>query len=228
MNTSPSQRQIVYAEDAFHAADAAYGQLPAGWRERADTFGAQELKNANAHHFESPDGTQFLAFRGTKVTSMSDLWNDVKQPFGGASKYAAAAELGRQVRDQNLDVAFAGHSLGGGLAKVAAEAASTPKTPGVESRSYIAVSFNGSPVGPATYLSQGLTAQDHLRTTYHVLTSSDILNHWVKGGKLRDAGIIAERETAGSRVLVLQTSESVGLAGHKREAFKSQPLDLED
>ncbi len=146
MNTSPIQRQIPYAEDAFHATDTAYGRLPAGWKERTDTFGAQGLKNANARHVESPDGTQFLAFRGTRLTRVSDLWNDVKQPVGGASQYAAADELGRHVRDRKLDVAFAGHSLGGGL---------------------------------------------------------------------------AERETAGSRVLVLRTNENVGLAGNKREAFTS-------
>ena len=66
-------------------------------------------------------------FAGTAITDPGDVINDAQQEFGSyANQYGLAVMLGEKFSKshENIEVTFIGHSLGGGLAKIASKATS--------------------------------------------------------------------------------------------------------
>jgi len=205
--------------------------LPNGWKrlelpEKDPQKLAQlqaDMKKADCEYLQSPSGQKFVAFRGTEMTkggseALKDWKNNAQQALGMKSeKYLAAARIGEAFKQEN-DVAFTGHSLGGGLAKLAAEKASTP-TPGdkgVDPK--VCVGFNAAPVNPRTYAREGLAEKEHLRIGIHVVNENDALNRFVKGGKTTALGgeALGEREREGNSMIVLAQGGGtvLGASGH--------------
>ena len=225
---SPSPHEVSvetasFLSDAHVAAGAVYfkgqpagqKQLPAGWQRGELPSGAPGLaaamQKADCELLRAPSGRLLVAFRGT--AQASDWAANAANGVGlYSAKYAAAAEIGRAFRDADPPVAFTGHSLGGGLAKLAGEAASK------DSDSKTVVAFNGAPVSPQTYRLHDLPARDHRRTTIHVVNEHDILNRAIKGGKISAIGGSAltgrEHEPNSMIVLAKGSGSAVGASGH--------------
>lgn len=81
--------------------------------------------------FENKEtGDVVVSFRGTSPLSPIDLMEDFEQTVGGSEQYAEAVELAKQMQSDldkyneengtDKELSFTGHSLGGGLATVAA------------------------------------------------------------------------------------------------------------
>ena len=204
--------------------------LPVGWK-RVPLPGdpqqaaqlEKDMKTADCEYLQSPSGQRFVAFRGTEMQkgwreALKDWKNNAQQALGMESdKYGAAARIGEAFKN-DPGVTFTGHSLGGGLAKLAAEKASTPG-PGEEGvDSKVCVAFNAAPVNPKTYQREGLATKDHVRTTIHVVNENDALNRFVKGGKTTALGgeAIGEREREGNSMIVLTKGAGsvAGASGH--------------
>jgi hypothetical protein len=227
-----------FLAEAHTASSAVYfkGQdntkdLPVGWK-RVPLPGDdpkkvaqldKDMKTADCEYLQSPSGQRFVAFRGTEMTkgrseALRDWKNNAEQALGMKSeKYLAAARIGEAFKQDN-EVAFTGHSLGGGLAKLAAVKASTPQKneQGVDSK--VCVAFNAAPVNPRTYAREGLAEKEHLRTTIHVVNENDALNRAVKGGKTTAFGgeALGERERDGNSMIVLAKGAGsvLGASGH--------------
>jgi hypothetical protein len=227
-----------FLAEAHTASSAVYfkGQdttkdLPVGWKrvptpEQDPKKAAQldkDMKTADCEYLQSPSGQRFVAFRGTEMTkgasaAMTDWKNNAQQALGMKSeKYLAAARIGEAFKNEP-EVAFTGHSLGGGLAKLAAEKASTPSPgeKGVDPK--VCVGFNAAPVNPKTYEREGLAPKDHQRIGIHVVNENDALNRFVKGGKTTAIGgeAIGEREREGNSMIVLAKGAGsvAGASGH--------------
>ena len=183
----------------------------------------RDMVKADCEYVQSPSGQRFVAFRGTDMgkggaEALKDWKNNIQQGVGlPTEKYLAAARIGEAFKD-DPGVAFTGHSLGGGLAKLAAEKASTPLRgeKGVDSK--VCVAFNAAPVNPLTYQREGLATQEHLRTTIHVVNENDVLNRALKGGKTTALGgeMIADRDKPENSMIVLAKGAGsvVGASGH--------------
>ncbi len=132
------EQAIAYAE----LAQAAYGndevnpQPPAGWTE-IKSLGMDDTKTGfRAVVFYNATTNQYVvAFAGTQVASGKDWWANFKQAFDNWSntlptQYGQAMARANDViakaagtkgkDDQPATVVFVGHSLGGGLASLAA------------------------------------------------------------------------------------------------------------
>jgi hypothetical protein len=235
-NTHVTGEQFL--AEAHTASSATYfkGQgdgkdLPVGWkrvplpgddpRKVADL--EKNMVKADAEYVQSPSGQRFVAFRGTDMgkggaEALKDWKNNIQQGVGlPTEKYLAAAKIGEAFKNEP-EVAFTGHSLGGGLAKLAAEKASTPGPgeTGVDSK--VCVGFNAAPVNPLTYKREGLATQEHLRTTIHVVNENDVLNRMLKGGKTTALGgeMIADRDKPDNSMIVLAKGAGsvMGASGH--------------
>ena len=246
MNSTGKSSVPADIDVVLQAAEATYfrGQqpnerkIPAGFTEikHAGELGEQ-FKRADALHLKADNGMEIVAFRGTIPSDRNDWKNNFQQVAGSAlarplqamtgkspkamraSKYDAAAKIGEAMRGS--DVVFAGHSLGGGLAKLAGEVASTPKDGNFQKPAQV-FSFNGAPVSPSTYTYYGCAAKNHLRDTTHVMNVNDPLNRYLKGGKIRaaDGAIIESR--AGGKSIVIQAmggGNGPGIAGHGLKSF---------
>jgi hypothetical protein len=227
-----------FLAEAHTASSAVYfkGQdttkdLPVGWKrvplpEQDPKKAAQlekDMKTADCEYLQSPSGQRFVAFRGTEMTkgakeALGDWKNNAQQALGMKSeKYLAAARIGEAFKNEP-EVAFTGHSLGGGLAKLAAEKASTPGPgeQGVDPK--VCVGFNAAPVNPKTYEREGLAPKEHLRIGIHVVNENDALNRMVKGGKTTAFGgeQIGDREREGNSMIVLAKGAGtvLGASGH--------------
>lgn len=226
-----------FLAEAHTASSAVYfkGQtdtkdLPQGWKRLPLPGTPQQqaelqkhMEKADCEYLQSPSGQRFVAFRGTEMQkgmgeALKDWKNNAQQGIGLPSeKYKAAAKIGEAFKHDS-EVAFTGHSLGGGLAKLAAEKASTPSRgeTGVDSK--VCVGFNAAPVNPITYKREGLATKEHLRTTIHVVNENDVLNRVVKGGKTTARGgeAIGEREREGNSMIVLAkgAGKVLGASGH--------------
>jgi len=206
-------------------------ELPDGWK-RCELPGKtpeerealrKDMEKADCEFLESPSGQKFVSFRGTEMTkgtkeALKDWKNNIQQGIGlETEKYKAAARIGEAFKGMD-DVAFTGHSLGGGLAKLAAEKASTPGQDGQEVNSKVCVAFNAAPVNPLTYRREGLATKDHLRTTIHVVNENDVLNRTLKGGKTTFLGgeMIGERDKPENSMIVLARGAGsvAGASGH--------------
>ena len=248
---APPRMTRALVQTAYTAAEAAYfrgqdkaavargeGTIPDGFTEiKHDGALGDQMKKADCIHLKAPDGSELVSFRGT--ASLSDWGDNVKQVAGSAvgltvkrmfnkspksirsEKYDAAAKIGDAFRDSN--VTFTGHSLGGGLAKLAGEVASTPKN-GVPATSKQVVSFNGAPVSPDTYKYYGCAGKDHLRTTAHIINRYDLLNRALKGGKseLTTGEIIKERASGNTSLIFVEGGgEKMSIAGHGLKAMNT-------
>jgi hypothetical protein len=227
-----------FLAEAHTASSAVYfkGQtdsrnLPNGWSrvptpENDPKKAAQlekDMKTADCEYLQSPSGQRFVAFRGTEMQkggaeALKDWKNNAQQALGMQSeKYLAAARIGEAFKKE-AEVAFTGHSLGGGLAKLAAEKASTPgpNEQGVEPK--VCVGFNAAPVNPRTYAREGLAEKEHLRIGIHVVNENDALNRFVKGGKTTTIGgeAIGDRERENNSMIVLAKGAGsvAGASGH--------------
>lgn len=225
-----------FLAEAHTASSAVYfkGQdttrdLPVGWKRLpipGDPKQAADLEKdmvkADCEYIASPSGQRFVAFRGTEMgrgaaVAAGDWKNNAQQALGMASeKYRAAARIGEAFKN-DPEVSFTGHSLGGGLAKLAAEKASTPGPgeQGVDPK--VCVAFNAAPVGPRTYAREGLAEKEHLRIGIHVVNENDLLNR-IKGGKTTTIGgeAIGDREREGNSMIVLAKGAGsvIGQTGH--------------
>jgi len=227
-----------FLAEAHTASSAVYfkGQtdfkdLPNGWSrvptpETDPRKAAQlekDMQTADCEYLQGPSGQRFVAFRGTEMQkggteAMKDWKNNARQALGMKSeKYLAAARVGEAFKKEP-EVAFTGHSLGGGLAKLAAEKASTPGPgeQGVDPK--VCVGFNAAPVNPKTYEREGLAAKEHLRIGVHVVNENDALNRFVKGGKTTTFGgeALGDREREGNSMIVLAKGAGsvAGASGH--------------
>jgi hypothetical protein len=218
-----------FLAEAHAASSAVYfkGQettrdLPVGWKrlplpgdpkQAADL--EKNMQKADCEYLASPSGQRFVAFRGTEMgrgaaVALGDWKNNAQQALGFESeKYKAAAAIGEAFK-KDSEVAFTGHSLGGGLAKLAAEKASTPGPgeQGVDPK--VCVGFNAAPVAPRTYAREGLAEKEHLRVGIHVVNENDILNR-IKGGKTTTIGgeAIADRERDNSMIVLAKGAGKV-------------------
>jgi hypothetical protein len=209
---------IVY----FRGQDAGKKELPPGWTREAlpdkNRLGlADEFRKADAEFLRSPKGQLIVSFRGT--AEKADWKANLGNIFGVKNeKYEAAAKIGEAFKNVP-GVVFTGHSLGGGLAKLAGEVASTG--PGLEPKTV--VGFNAAPVTPATYRKYGVATNDHLRTTIHVVNENDILNRTLKGGKLGavNAKGLFDRERPDNSMIVVAKGEGSikGATGHGIKNF---------
>jgi hypothetical protein len=79
-----------------------------------------------ALYHDKAEGSYTLAFRGTELTDLGDLGTDYANARGYVTEqYEQAADLANKVNTSskfNVDLSFTGHSLGGGLAIMAAAA----------------------------------------------------------------------------------------------------------
>lgn len=132
--SSPGPQDLVLAK-------LASGHPPAGWREMTD----QDLRDAgidpkllksksgfSATLYMSDDGTVVVSYRGSDFgldgESLGDWKNNAQQALGlGADQYRQAATLAREVKAAFGDrMVVTGHSLGGGLASLAAVVTGSP------------------------------------------------------------------------------------------------------
>lgn len=124
----------------------------------------------------SQNGDRYvLAFAGTNPISLSDIATDARQFFGlPTGQYDAAVKLANDLSGKiglgNLE--FTGHSLGGGLATVAA---------GVTGRS--ATTFNAAPLENSTLSRYGLAPNMDVRVTNYYVTNDIVTNSSIIPGQ---------------------------------------------
>lgn len=136
-----AERQALLASDVY---DSEGGELPDGW-ERIDPDNIpQELRDQgitrelltdedigyDAAIYQSEDGDYVVAFRGTDGFD-DHIRTNVPQNLGlETEQYNRAVELVRRMNEASPDggLSVTGHSLGGGLASVAALANEVPAT----------------------------------------------------------------------------------------------------
>lgn len=136
------------------------GQVPADWEELDPERDDKELRKRGidpallssrdgfaARLYKSRDDSVVLVFGGTKPTELADWKNNAQQFVGlGASQYHRAVELARVAKAAfGDDLVVTGHSLGGGLASLAAVATGTP-----------GVTFNPAALSDNTLIRAGL------------------------------------------------------------------------
>ena len=230
--------------EAYAASGAAYNKglpagVPPGWTDatpKGDAPMAAEFKTADAVLLESPTGRQFISFRGT--SDLADWKANVGSSYGVSVKYDAAAAIGEHYRN-DPDIAYTGHSLGGGLAKLAAADASLGASQGSGVTPKTAIVFNAAPVSPAEYYKHGMgmTLGNEDRVTINVVNKNDVLNRTVAGGDLtayggapiksREHGVEPGKmpgdEPGVSMIVLAQGSGSVvGRSGHGLGSFVPQ------
>jgi hypothetical protein len=156
---APVNRELVKAAAA--ASDCAYGEssckMPSGWSSasqdwlntHSDISGLLSTKSGmSASVFTNDDtGAVIIAFKGTD--SWTDTKTDIRQAVClDARQYADAVALAGAVKASGLgDVTFTGHSLGGGLASIAALAS------GIH-----AITFNAAGISDHTLTANHLSA----------------------------------------------------------------------
>lgn len=148
-NGSPGPQDLVLARMANQ-------ETPPGWERLSD----DQLRAAGldpslftsgdglqAWLYRNEDGDVVLVFRGTNPTSGRDWMNNGSQFAGlGSEQYDQAVSLARSVKAiYGADLVIAGHSLGGGLASVAAVATDSP-----------GITFNPASVNDETLRNAGL------------------------------------------------------------------------
>jgi autotransporter-associated beta strand protein len=134
LDTNPAKKiQInvhrfwTFTEECAVLSDAAYGgnvTLPPEWGAVGPPCTGPAGK-AHATLFYKPSTRQYvLAFKGTTITSIDDLRADIQQNYTYSDMYDDAVRLAEKViHDYSVNggvVSFTGHSLGGGLASLAA------------------------------------------------------------------------------------------------------------
>ncbi len=167
----------VFADDVY--ALHGKGQLPQGYS-RQQTWDDPH-SGFRAALYQDGQGHYVLSFAGTEFSSLPDWRSNVRQAVGmGASQYTAAAILARSVTDRyGADhVVFAGHSLGGGLAAMAAIATGAP-----------AYTFNAEGVHPKTERAAMalLPRPDHAGTVHNYATAGDPLTAGQRATAAADA-----------------------------------------
>ncbi len=180
----PDCAQLAHAKDMAQLSTHVYGKdmtLPDGYRylDPATEDGRKELESLGlipqdlapqnspfrASIFASGSGenpSYVVGFKGTTPTSVSDWMQNFQQLVGTrSSAYDNAMDLARRVADQNDNLSFTGHSLGGGLASAASVV--TGKS---------ATIFNAAGLNPSTV--RGFPLAQAPVTAYH--TADDILS----------------------------------------------------
>ncbi len=228
---SGAQPSPGYLENAFTASDAMYFRdktapprtFPPGWTEvpHPGELGAALLK-ADAAHLISPDGHEFVAFRGT--VDRQDWRNNRDQAiYGEAEKYNAAAKIGEAFRD-DPHITFTGHSLGGGLAKLAAEKASTP-APGSSERvePKTAVTFNSAWVTSQTYEKNGCEPHHQKSRAIQVENGKDILTFVHESLPVNISGVARDTPGALKKAAYGALGMAIGTALAAGAAYAGQP-----
>lgn len=115
--------------------------------------------------FKGPDGQYVVAFKGTTPSSLEDWKNNVQQGTGNTSEYySRAMKIAEQINaNQPGNVEYVGHSLGGGLASVAAAMNGSPAT-----------TFNAAGLHDNTLLRTGIVPDSGSTEAYYV--EGDILS----------------------------------------------------
>ena len=153
--------------------------LPDGWNPATDDdlrnlglMDAQGRKRTEipdsefrADVFKGPDGQYVVAFKGTTFTSLEDWKNSVQQGTSNPSEYyTRAMKIADRINVmQPGNVEYVGHSLGGGLASVAAAMHGSPAT-----------TFNAAGLNDNTLLSKGVQPNSGNTDAYYV--GGDILS----------------------------------------------------
>jgi hypothetical protein len=154
---SYSQTQVLDYQQAAHFAIKAYGETEIGLWGYTEVLNAKSKFGIKTDLINEKIGLQtkiyqddkniVVAFAGTQ--DFKDWYENFKQGLGiGAPQYAAAAEIGRTINNNNKTgkkITFIGHSLGGGLAATAAALTGQK-----------AITYNSAGVHPATLIDQGL------------------------------------------------------------------------
>lgn len=161
----------AYDYDGWYDPDRVIGD---GWRrvppwELPDGLDLDDFEDSNGFRaalYTDDNGNYVVAYAGTDVGSPRDWWADLVQGGGlTTGQYDDALSLAEQVRAAyGDDVAFTGHSLGGGLATAASMATGAP-----------AVVFNSAGVNDEYRENLGVDADaldDQIR---HYHTDADVL-----------------------------------------------------
>jgi RHS repeat-associated protein len=142
-NPSDPNSQIV--KDTASASDAAYdkgGTAPPGYM--VDGVYTVEHGGTNAVLFENEnDGSLILAFEGTDIKSLNDIYTDAVNAHGKySSRYANAIKIAAMIKaaHPSTKITITGHSLGGGEGGLAALATGLT-----------AITFNAAGVDPQIY-----------------------------------------------------------------------------
>ena len=240
---APTPKELEAAATAQAAASIVYfnktatfpgeRKIPPGWQEIShakDPLGAL-LKTADAAHLVAPNGVEVVAFRGSigKLTG-PDWTENFKQGLGmfnpdSTPKHFAAAEIGRQLKGAN--VVFAGHSLGGGLATLAAELASTPHADGTVPPPAQCITFNAAAVTKSTFRAAGCPSRGGVAQAQHLVNDRDAVNRFVPGGKTHafTGNVQSSAEHAETNVYQVKGGGSLKGKGHGIAIFESAQAD---
>jgi predicted alpha/beta hydrolase family esterase len=179
LDNSFAASKIAYQVERRNEGDQQVGNMPAGWSQvnnPPDTPRGAALAKAEAVELVGPNKQHYVAFAGsrepgTSAPARNDWETNLKNGMGEKTeKYEAAAKLGDLYKNEN--VVFTGHSLGGGLARTAAEVQSYGKTQG------LAVTFDSAPIAPNAVLNDyGKTNPNKLHcNSIAVVSNTDTLN----------------------------------------------------
>lgn len=185
---SIAERQALLASDVY---DSDGGELPDGWHRIDPANIPQELRDQgitrelltddeigyDAAIYQSDDGDYVVAFRGTDGFD-DHIGTNVPQNLGlETEQYNRAVELVRRMSEAapEGELSVTGHSLGGGLASVAALANEVPAT-----------TYDPAGIHPDTLERYGAdpALADQLITAYHVdgeVLSNDVVPVQVAG-----------------------------------------------
>ncbi|MCF8448561.1 MAG: DUF2974 domain-containing protein [Taibaiella sp.] len=176
---------IQYAE----MADDVYGEkhyLSKKWSDAANMIPerVQIILSKNAHtglsvnlYFRTlSNGVKefVFVFRGSEL-ELNDWLNNIQQPFGKAEQYRLAAEIAQimenRIKIENAQLVFVGHSLGGGLASLAALVTGRPAT-----------TFNAPGLSTTTIRNNGAYGKTARIDAYVV--EDEILNYYLESVNL--------------------------------------------
>lgn len=163
---------LLRTRDYAEVAECAYVDAACSTRFVEADLGVLNLEISDLHEgsfhaeifYDRSNDEYIVSFAGTDFTSTSDWINNVAQEFGMSSfQYAKAVELARQLVENTpgKNFRFVGHSLGGGLATVAAAAVGgeatvfNPAALDSESATRLGVDFESAMVGTQIYSVSG-------------------------------------------------------------------------
>lgn len=192
------------------------GELEGGWIQSSRTFGLN-LGNADTgfrsmiYERTVDNKTEFVyAYAGTEFTSLKDWGNNGKQAIGESKQYeqaiANAIAISKALEGGEYELAFAGHSLGGGLAAASSYATDND-----------AYTFNAAGVSQATLNKNGVDVQkgsmnDRIMA---IIMTTDPLNS-IQNSTSSALGILMP-DVDGSRMNIKPTTNSSRFNGHSMD-----------